>query len=48
VVRRAIVDKGVRIVPGAQLGVDAEADRARGFHVSEGGIVVIPKGATVE
>jgi glucose-1-phosphate adenylyltransferase len=48
VVRRAIVDKGVRIGPGAQLGVDPKADRARGFHVSEGGIVVIPKGATVE
>jgi glucose-1-phosphate adenylyltransferase len=48
VVRRAIVDKAVRIGPGAQLGVDPEADRARGFHISEGGIVVIPKGATVE
>jgi glucose-1-phosphate adenylyltransferase len=48
VVRRAIVDKGVRIGPGAQLGVDPAADRERGFHVSEGGIVVIPKGATVE
>jgi glucose-1-phosphate adenylyltransferase len=47
VVRRAIVDKSVRIAPGAQLGVDPEADRARGFHISEGGIVVIPKGATV-
>jgi glucose-1-phosphate adenylyltransferase len=48
IVRRAIVDKGVRIAPGARIGVDAEADRARGFHVSEGGIVVIPKGASVE
>jgi len=48
VVRRAIVDKGVRVLPGARLGVDSDADRARGFHVSEGGIVVIPKGATVE
>jgi glucose-1-phosphate adenylyltransferase len=47
VVRRAIVDKSVRIAPGAQVGVDAEADRAR-FHVSDGGIVVIGKGATVE
>jgi glucose-1-phosphate adenylyltransferase len=47
VVRRAIVDKNVRIAPGAQVGVDAEADRAR-FHLSEGGIVVIGKGETVE
>jgi glucose-1-phosphate adenylyltransferase len=47
VVRRAIVDKSVRIAPGAQVGVDGEADRAR-FHVSDGGIVVIGKGATVE
>ncbi len=47
VVRRAIVDKNVRIAPGARIGVDAQADRAR-FHVSDGGIVVIGKGATVD
>jgi glucose-1-phosphate adenylyltransferase len=47
VVRRAIVDKNVRIAPGATIGVDAEADRAR-FHISDGGIAVIGKGATVE
>lgn len=47
VVRNAIVDKNVRIAAGAQVGVDAEADRKR-FVVSTGGIVVIPKGATVE
>ena len=47
VVRRAIVDKNVRIAAGAQIGVDAEADRKR-FVVSAAGIVVIPKGATVE
>jgi glucose-1-phosphate adenylyltransferase len=46
VVRRTIVDKNVRIAPGAQVGVDAKADRER-FHVSEGGVVVIGKGATV-
>ena len=32
---------------GAQIGVDPEADRER-FTVSGGGVVVIPKGATVE
>ena len=47
VVRRAIIDKNVRIADGAQIGVDPEADRER-FTVSAGGIVVIPKGATVE
>jgi glucose-1-phosphate adenylyltransferase len=47
VVRRAIVDKNVRIAPGAQIGVDLEGDRER-FTVSAGGVVVIPKGATVE
>jgi glucose-1-phosphate adenylyltransferase len=47
VVRRAIVDKNVRIAPGAQIGVDADADRER-FHISDGGIVVIGKGETVE
>jgi glucose-1-phosphate adenylyltransferase len=47
VVRRAIVDKNVVIDPGAQVGVDPEADRAR-FTVSAGGIVVIPKGVRVE
>jgi glucose-1-phosphate adenylyltransferase len=46
VVRRAIVDKNVRIAAGAQIGVDLKADRER-FTVSDGGIVVIPKGQTV-
>jgi glucose-1-phosphate adenylyltransferase len=46
IVRRAIVDKNVRIAAGAQIGVDLDADRER-FTVSDGGIVVIPKGETV-
>jgi glucose-1-phosphate adenylyltransferase len=46
VVRRAIVDKNVRIARGAEVGVDPVADRER-FTISAGGIVVIPKGATV-
>jgi glucose-1-phosphate adenylyltransferase len=46
VVRRAIVDKNVIIEEGVQIGVDPEAD-ARRFHVSDGGIVVIPKGERV-
>ena len=46
VVRNAIVDKNVRIEPGAKVGVDPEADRKR-FVVSDGGVVVIGKGDTV-
>ena len=47
VVRNAIVDKNVRIAPGAQIGVDAEADRAR-FTLSAAGVVVVGKGVVVE
>jgi glucose-1-phosphate adenylyltransferase len=47
VVRRAILDKDVRISPGAKIGVDPDADRER-FAVSAGGIVVIPKGEVVD
>ena len=48
VVRRAILDKNVVVQDGAQVGVDHEADRARGFTVSDGGITVVGKGVTVE
>ena len=40
-VRRAILDKNVRVPEGALIGYDAEADRARGWHVTDSGIVVI-------
>ena len=36
IVRNAIIDKGVVVPPGVQIGVDQEADRARGFVVDEG------------
>ena len=46
VVRRAILDKNVRVEPGAEIGVDPVADRER-FVVSDNGVVVIGKGAVV-
>jgi len=42
IIRRAIIDKNVFIPDGAQVGVDHEADRRRGFEVTEKGVVVIP------
>ena len=40
-VRRAILDKNVRVPEHASVGYDREADRARGWHVTDSGIVVI-------
>ena len=40
-VRRAILDKNVRIPEDALVGYDLDADRARGWHVTDSGIVVI-------
>ncbi len=40
-VRRAILDKNVHVPEDAQIGHDLEADRARGWHVTESGIVVV-------
>ena len=41
-VRRAILDKNVYVAEGDEIGYDLERDRKR-FHVTESGIVVIPK-----
>jgi glucose-1-phosphate adenylyltransferase len=41
--RRAILDKNVRIPEDATVGYDLAADRARGWHVTGSGIVVIEK-----
>jgi glucose-1-phosphate adenylyltransferase len=40
-VRRAILDKNVRIPEDSYIGYDLDADRARGYHVTETGIVVV-------
>lgn len=47
VVRRAILDKDVVIEAGASVGVDADADRARGLTVTDSGITIVGKGVRV-
>lgn len=41
-IRRAVIDKGVEIAPGVEIGFDPEKDRKR-FYVSPSGIIVVPK-----
>jgi glucose-1-phosphate adenylyltransferase len=48
VVNRAILDKDVVLAPGARVGLDREADIARGFTVTDSGITVVGKGVRVE
>ena len=40
VLHRVVIDRGARIPPGLQVGVDAEEDRRR-FHVTEQGITLV-------
>jgi glucose-1-phosphate adenylyltransferase len=47
-IRRAIIDKGVRIPEGFRVGFDEEEDLARGFTVSDTGVVVIAKAESIE
>ena len=47
-IRRAIIDKGVRIPPETVIGYDQQHDRSRGFTVTESGITVIAKGEGIE
>lgn len=42
-IRRAIIDKEVRLPPGTTIGYDLDHDRQRGFAVTEQGVVVIAK-----
>jgi glucose-1-phosphate adenylyltransferase len=42
-IRRAIIDKDVKIPQNTTIGYDLEHDRRRGFQVTEQGVVVIAK-----
>lgn len=44
VVHNAILDKGVHVPPGMEIGIDPEADRERGLTVTDDGIVAVGKG----
>ena len=46
-IKRAIIDKNVKIPAGMEIGFDPEADRARGFEISPGGVVVIGKSHSI-
>jgi glucose-1-phosphate adenylyltransferase len=39
--KRAIIDRGARIPDGTVIGEDAAADRARGFRVTDSGLVLV-------
>jgi glucose-1-phosphate adenylyltransferase len=47
-IRRAIIDKGVSIPAGFEVGYDHDQDRRRGFTVTENGVTVIAKTDGVE
>jgi glucose-1-phosphate adenylyltransferase len=42
--RRVIVDRHNCIAAGTRIGFDHDRDRAAGYHVTEGGVVVVPVG----
>lgn len=46
-IRKAIIDKNVKIPEGMDIGFDRDADRDRGFEITRSGIVVIPSTSTL-
>ena len=40
-IRNAIIDRGTRIPPGTEIGVDIAADKERGFRISEAGKTLV-------
>ena len=41
-IRRAIIDQGTIIPESSLVGFDPDADRAKGYTVTDSGIVVVP------
>lgn len=41
ILKNCIIDRGVNLPDGTVVGVDHDADRARGFRVSPGGVVLV-------
>ena len=41
-VRKAILDQGVSLPQNSQVGFDADADREKGYLISDGGVTVVP------
>ena len=46
VIRNAIIDKNVQVPDGTKIGVNLDDDRARGFAVTEAGVIAVPKSFT--
>lgn len=42
-VRKAIIDRGCELPEGIEIGFDHDKDRARGFRVSKGGVVLVTR-----
>jgi glucose-1-phosphate adenylyltransferase len=42
-IRRAIIDRGCNIPANTEIGFDAEADAARGFRVTSGGVTLVTR-----
>jgi glucose-1-phosphate adenylyltransferase len=40
-IRNAVIDRFCQLEEGVEIGVDPEADRRRGFYVSEGGVTLV-------
>lgn len=44
-IKKAIIDKNVIVPANTRIGFNKEEDIKRGFHVSQNGVTVVPKGA---
>jgi glucose-1-phosphate adenylyltransferase len=42
-IKKAIIDRGCQIPEGTVIGYNHDDDRARGFRVSENGVVLVTK-----